>query len=329
MDKKIIYSSIQPSGKITLGNYIGAVNNWLKIQEDEKNTCIFGIADLHAITVRQENYSEKLFSLMAFYLSVGLDKDKSIIYYQSHVPAHSQLQWLLNCYTYVGEMMRMTQFKDKSAKHSDNINMGLMDYPVLMAADILLYQADYVPIGIDQMQHLEITRDIAQRFNGIYGDVFTIPQGVLPKVGAKIGSLQDPTAKMSKSDPNPNAIITVLDTPDEIMFKFKRAVTDSGCEICYDPENKAGISNLLSIYSTVTNKSMEDAVADCQGLRYGEFKIKVAEAVISLLDPVRQKYNDLMNNKDYLLAVAKEGANKANEMANQTLDKVMKVLGFI
>ncbi|MDE6189844.1 MAG: tryptophan--tRNA ligase, partial [Clostridia bacterium] len=244
---KTIYSAIQPSGIMTLGNYIGAVNNWQSMQADKDNKCIFALADLHTITVRQnpQSFYDNAMSFYALLLAVGLDVKKSIVYFQSHVRQHSELAWLLNCYTYVGEMNRMTQFKDKSAKHVDNVNMGLMDYPVLMAADILLYNADLVPVGYDQLQHIEITRDIAMRVNNIYGDIFTVPNGFIPKVGAKIMSLQDPQSKMSKSDPNPNAVISCLDAPETIMKKFKKAVTDSDTKIAYDPENKAGISNLL------------------------------------------------------------------------------------
>lgn len=279
---KTIYSAIQPSGIMTLGNYIGAVNNWRTMQSDSDNKCIFALADLHTITVRQEpeQFNKNCWSFYALLLAVGLDPKKSIVYLQSHVKQHCELAWLLNCYTYVGEMNRMTQFKDKSAKHADNINMGLMDYPVLMAADILLYDTDLVPVGYDQLQHIEITRDIALRVNNIYGDIFKVPDGFIPKVGAKIMSLQDPTSKMSKSDTNPNAVISCLDTPDVIMKKFKRAVTDSDTTIAYDPQNKAGISNLLGILAVAQGKTIEETLKDCEGFRYGDLKVRVGESVL-------------------------------------------------
>ena len=328
---KTIYSAIQPSGIMTLGNYIGAVNNWRNMQDDANNKCIFALADLHTITVRQnpEDFYKNCLSFYALFQAVGLDVNKSVIYFQSHVHEHSELAWLLNCYTYVGEMNRMTQFKDKSAKHVDNINMGLMDYPVLMAADILLYDTDLVPVGYDQLQHIEITRDIAERVNNIYGDVFKVPEGFIPKIGAKITSLQDPTSKMSKSDPNPNGVISCLDPPEVILKKFKKAVTDSDTTIAYDPENKAGISNLLGILAVATGKTIEQTVQDCQGLRYGDLKLRVAESVIEMLRPFQEEYKRLIDSKDYLLSCAKEGAQKASEMAQKTLKRFKNAIGYV
>ena len=328
---KTIYSAIQPSGIMTLGNYIGAVNNWQSMQADSENKCIFALADLHTITVRQ-NPADLFNNSMSFYallMAVGLDVNKSIVYLQSHVRQHSELAWLLNCYTYVGEMSRMTQFKDKSAKHADNINMGLMDYPVLMAADILLYNADLVPVGYDQLQHIEITRDIALRVNNIYGDIFKVPEGFIPKVGAKIMSLQDPLSKMSKSDPNPNAVISCLDAPEVIMKKFKRAVTDSDTVIAYDPENKAGISNLLRILAVAENKSVEQVEKECSGLRYGDLKVRVGESVVEMLRPFRSEYDRLIADKAYLLKCAKDGAEKAAAIAEETLNKFRNAIGFV
>ena len=329
--KKIIYSAIQPSGIMTLGNFIGAVNNWRAIQQGDDNQCLFALADLHTITVRQDpkQFYDNAMSFFALLMAMGIDKDKSILYFQSHVHEHSELAWLLNCYTYVGEMNRMTQFKDKSSKHSDNINMGLMDYPVLMAADILLYGSDYVPVGVDQLQHLEIARDIAVRVNNIYGDIFTVPEPIINKVGAKIMSLQDPTAKMSKSDPTPGAVVSVLDDESVILKKFKKAVTDSGCEIIYDPDNKPGISNLLTILAATSGKRIEQVQQECQGMRYGDLKLAVAGSVIEMLRPFRTRYDDLMNNKDYLMQVAREGQVRASEMASKKLDEFKKALGYV
>ncbi|MDE7070779.1 MAG: tryptophan--tRNA ligase [Clostridia bacterium] len=328
---KTIYSAIQPSGIMTLGNYIGAVNNWRAMQSDEDNKCIFALADLHTITVRQnpEEFNKNCWSFYALLQAVGLDAKKSILYLQSQVAQHSELAWLLNCYTYVGEMNRMTQFKDKSSKHVDNINMGLMDYPVLMAADILLYDADLVPVGYDQLQHIEITRDIALRVNNIYGDIFKVPNGFIPKIGAKIMSLQDPMSKMSKSDPNPNAVISCLDAPEVIVKKFKKAVTDSDTTIAYDPENKAGISNLLGILAVATGKTIDQTVADCQGLRYGDLKLRVADSVIEMLRPFQEEYKRLIDSKDYLIACAKDGAQKAGAIAEKTLKRFKQAIGYI
>lgn len=324
--KMRVFSGIQPSGELGLGGYLGAVKNWLRMQEEYD--CCFCVVDEHCITVRQEPavLRKRCMEFMALYLACGLDPEKSLIYFQSHVPAHAQLAWVLNCYTYIGELSRMTQFKDKSARHADNINAGLYTYPTLMAADILLYQTDKVPVGIDQKQHLELTQTIAKRFNSVYGEVFTVPEAVIPKVGAKIMSLSDPTSKMSKSDPKGN--IAVLDAPEVIMKKFKSAVTDSDAKIEYK-EGKHGINNLLSIYSIASGESIEDAVARFSGLGYGDFKVKTAEAVIEMLRPVRERFDDIIKNKDYIESVYKNGAQTAGRIADRTLSKVYKKLGFV
>lgn len=326
--KKRALSFIQSSGMFTLGNYLGALKNWNKMQDEFD--CIFGIADLHSITVRQEpsELRKQIYSAAAMLLSIGLDPQKSVIFMQSHVAAHSQLAWILDCYTQFGELSRMTQFKDKSQKHSDNVNAGLFTYPVLMAADILLYKPDVVPVGADQKQHLEITRDIAVRFNGIYGDVFTIPEPYIPPVGAKVMSLQEPDKKMSKSDSNDNAKIMLNDTPDAIMRKFKRAVTDSEARVCVG-ENKPGINNLIGIYSAVTGKTADEITAEFEGKGYGDFKTKVGEAVVEELRPVQEKFNMYISDKAQLETIYKEGAEKAAWMANRTLSKVMKKVGYV
>ena len=328
-NKKIIFSGVQPSGNLTLGNYIGAIRNWVSLQ-DEYN-CIYCIVDLHALTVRQNpaELRQRSRSLLALYIACGLEPEKNILFVQSHVSAHAELAWILDCFTYMGELNRMTQFKEKAQKHADNINAGLFTYPVLMAADILLYQTDLVPVGNDQKQHLEITRDIAQRFNNIYGDVFKIPEPYIPKVGARIMSLQEPTKKMSKSDENENAYIALLDPPDVIMRKFKRAVTDSEAVVRYDEENKPGISNLMSIYASVTGKSFEDIEAEFEGKGYGDFKKAVGEAVVETLRPIQEKHKELMANKDYLNEIMKSGAEAAGRLANRTLRKVYKKVGLI
>ena len=312
----------------TLGNYLGALKNWNKMQDEFD--CIFGIADLHSITVRQDpsELRKQIYSAAAMLLSIGLDPQKSVIFMQSHVAAHSQLAWILDCYTQFGELSRMTQFKDKSQKHADNVNAGLFTYPVLMAADILLYKPDFVPVGADQKQHLEIARDIAERFNGIYGDVFTIPEPYIPPVGAKVMSLQEPDKKMSKSDSNDNAKIMLNDSPDAIMRKFKRAVTDSEAKVCVG-ENKPGINNLIGIYSAVTGKTADEITAEFEGKGYGDFKTKVGEAVVEELRPVQEKFNMYISDKAQLETIYKEGAEKAAWMANRTLSKVMKKVGYV
>lgn len=327
-DKKVVYSAVQPTGSITLGNYIGAISNWLKLGEEYLS--IYAIADLHAMTIRQvpAEYRQTALSFFAQYMACGLDPSKSILYFQSHVPQHAQLTWVLNCYTYIGETSRMTQFKDKSAKNMDNINMGLMDYPVLMAADILLYQTDLVPVGIDQKQHLELSRDLAIRFNNLYSPTFTVPEPFITKQGAKIYSLQDPTQKMSKSDPDINATINLIDTPEAIVRKFKRAVTDCDGTIAYS-DDKPGVSNLLNIFSSVTDKSVESIISDYSGKGYAELKQGVADAVVAKLSPIQAKYKELILDKAYLLAVAKEGAEKAEKIARRTLSKVHKKIGLV
>lgn len=329
--KKIVFSGIQPTGNLHLGNYIGALRNFSLLQDEYD--CLYSIVDLHALTVRQNptELRKACLRTMSIFLASGLDPEKNIIYFQSQVPQHAELAWLLDCFTYMGELSRMTQFKDKSAKHADNINVGLFTYPVLMAADILLYQTDLVPVGVDQSQHIEICRDIANRFNNLHPNTFTIPEGYYPKVGegAKITSLVDPNSKMSKSDPNPNGYILLMDKPEDIMRKFKRAVTDSDSRIIFDPQNKPGVSNLLQIYALATGKTIEQAAAEFDGKGYGEFKPAVGEAVVELLRPIREKTTDLLNNKDYLEQVYKEGAQKASYLARKTLDKVYRKVGFV
>lgn len=326
--KKIIYSAMQPSGVPSLGNYIGALKNWKNLQ-DEYN-CLFGVANMHAITVRQNptELRQRTKDLVALFLAIGLDPEKHIIYVQSDVNAHAEIAWILNCFTYMGELNRMTQFKDKSAKHSDNINAGLYTYPVLMAGDILLYQSDLVPVGADQKQHLEICRDIAGRFNSIYGDVFKIPEPYIPKVGARIMGLQNPERKMSKSESdNANNVIYILDDPKVIANKIKRAVTDSDTEVRYG-EDKPGVSNLLNIYSSMTGKTVDEAVDEFKGCGYGEFKAMVAEAVVAELEPIQQKFKEYSSDKAYIERVMKEGAEKASYIANKTLTKVKKKVGY-
>ena len=326
--KKVILSCIQSSGTPTLGNYLGALKNWKNLEEDFYS--IFAVADLHAITVRQDPkvFRENSLSMYALLMAIGLNPDKSILFIQSHNPDHAQLAWLLNCYTQFGELSRMTQFKDKSIVHSDNVNAGLFTYPTLMAADILLYGADYVPVGADQKQHLEITRDIACRFNGIYGNVFKIPEPYIPKQGARVMSLADPTKKMSKSDSNANGFISMLDKPDVILKKFKRAVTDSEMKVEYR-EGKDGINNLMSIYSCITGMTNEQIETQFSGKGYGDFKVAVAEAVIEELRPIQQKYNELMNDRAYLKQCYTEGAQKARNISHRVLDKAMKKIGFV
>ncbi len=327
-DKKVIFSGIQPSGIITLGNYIGAVKNWSALQD--KYACIYSVVDMHAITVRQTPADLRRRSLetLAIIIACGVDPEKSLLFIQSHVPQHAQLAWVLNCYTMFGELSRMTQFKDKSQRHADNINAGLFDYPVLMAADILLYQADLVPVGVDQKQHLELARNIAERFNGLYSPTFVVPEGYIPPVGAKVMSLTDPTRKMSKSDENPKSYVSIIDDEATIIKKFKSAVTDSDMEIAFK-DGKDGINNLLTIYSAVTGKTIADAEKEFAGQGYGIFKQAVGEAVAAHLKPIRETYNDLLNNKDYLEKIYKTSAEQASAIAERTLRKVYKKIGFI
>lgn len=320
---------MQPTGVLTLGNYLGALKNWSQLQDQYDS--IYSIVDLHSLTVRRQPKDVRAdsVSLLAQYIACGIDPEKNTLFIQSHVSAHAELCWILSCYTYMGELNRMTQFKEKAGSHQDNVNAGLFTYPVLMAADILLYQADLVPVGGDQKQHLEITRDIAIRFNSVYGPVFTVPEPYIPKVGARIMSLQEPESKMSKSDENQNAYITLLDSPDTIIRKFKRAVTDSEALVHYDIENKPGISNLISIYSCVTGKTYDQVEAEFEGKGYGDFKLAVGEAVAEALKPVQARYNELMSDKAQLEAILKKGADSAEYLAMKTLRKVYKKLGLV
>ena len=326
-DKKVLFSGMQATGNLTLGNYLGALKNWVTLSDEYE--CFYSVVDMHSITVRQDpaTLRKRARALLTLYIAAGLDPEKNCIYYQSHVSGHAELAWILNCFTYMGELNRMTQFKDKSAKHADNINAGLFTYPVLMAADILLFQADVVPVGIDQMQHLELTRDVAQRFNGIYGDVFTIPEPYIGKVGAKIMSLQDPVKKMSKSDENPNGSIYLMDDPDTIMRKCKRAVTDSEAQILYRDE-QPGVKNLIDIYRACTDKTVEEVLKEFDGKGYGEFKTAVGEAVVSVLKPLQDEVARLEKDKAYIDGVIKNNAEKANYYGMKTLRKVQKKVGF-
>lgn len=326
--KKRVLSCIQPSGLLTLGNYLGALKNWAAMQAEFD--CTFAVADLHAITVRQEpaRLRAQIYSTYALLLALGIDPEKNTVFIQSQVPEHTALSWLLSCYTQFGEMSRMTQFKDKSQKHPDNINVGLFSYPVLMAADILLYQPDLVPVGADQKQHLEIARDIAIRFNNIYGNVFTVPDAYIPKTCARIRSLQDPSKKMSKSDENVNGWIALLDDRDTIIRKFKRAVTDSDNEIRLS-DDKPGISNLINIYAAVTDKTAEEVEREFAGKGYGDFKLAVGEAVADTLAPIKKRHDEMIGDKKMLEAYYKEGAEKAEHIARRTYLKAMKKVGFV
>ena len=327
--KPVMLSGIQPSGELHLGNYLGAIKNWGELAE--QYDCYYFMADMHTITVRQNpaDLRRRTVQQLAQYIACGLDPEKNTLFIQSHVPAHAQLGWVLNCYTMFGELSRMTQFKDKSSKHTDNINGGLFTYPALMAADILLYQPDFVPVGEDQKQHCELTRDVAIRFNNLYGDVFKVPEPYIPKVGARVMSLGTPTSKMSKSDPQ--GCVFLMDSPDEIARKFKRAVTDSDTENCvrYDPENKPGVANLMSIYSSVTGKTFEEIESEFEGKGYGAFKPAVGDAVIETLRPIREESERLLKDKAYLQGIYKDGAEKASRVANRTLRKVYKKIGFV
>ena len=329
--KKRVFSGVQPSGTITLGNYIGAIKNWVALQD--QYDCTFAMMDMHSITVRQTpaELRRHTLELLALYIACGIDPEKCTLFIQSHNSAHAELAWVLNCFTYMGELQRMTQFKDKSAKHSDNINAGLFTYPVLMAADILLYQADCVPVGKDQMQHIEICRDIAQRFNAIYGNVFTVPEGLMVKSGAKIMSLQEPTKKMSKSDANPKAFISMMDDFNVIAKKIKSAMTDSEAVIEYRPDDdaKAGVNNLLSIMAVMTNSTPEQVAKDFEGQGYGTFKAAVADAVVEGIRPIRAEYDRIIKDKAYLQDIYRSGAESAHRMADRTLKKVYKKVGFV
>ena len=326
-DKKVLFSGMQATGSLTLGNYLGALKNWISLSDEYE--CFYSVVDLHSITIRQDpaTLRKRARDLLTLYIAAGLDPEKNCIYYQTHVSGHTELAWILNCFTYMGELNRMTQFKDKAAKHSDNINAGLYTYPVLMAADILLYQADVVPVGNDQLQHLEITRDIAQRFNSIYGDVFTVPEPYVGKVGARIMSLQDPSKKMSKSDDNPNASIYLMDDADTVMRKFKRAVTDSeGC-VAYRRQ-QPGIYNLIDIYCACTGKTPEETVREFDGKGYGEFKLAVGESVVDVLRPLQEKFAELSKDRAYIDGIIKKNGEKASYYALKTLRKVQKKVGF-
>ena len=324
-----VFSAVQPSGVPTIGNYVGAIKNWVRLQDEYD--CIYSIADLHTLTVKQvpAELRVRTLELAALYIACGIDPEKCILFAQSHVHEHAELTWILNTITSVGEMQRMTQFKDKSLKHAENVNMGLMDYPVLMASDILLYNTQYVPVGADQKQHLEIARDLAIRFNSRYSDTFVVPEPLIAKMGAKIMSLQEPTAKMSKSDVNVNGFISMNDAPEEIVKKFKRAVTDSETCVRYDEENKPGVSNLMTIYSTFTGKDIASIEKEFEGKGYGDFKLAVGEAVAEGIRPIQAKKDDLLKNKDYLASVLKSGAEKASYIAFKTLRKVYKKVGLL
>ncbi len=326
-DKKRIFSGIQPSGDLTLGSYMGAIKNWVALQDEYE--CVYCIVDMHAITVRQVPADLRRRSLeqLSQYIACGLDPKKNVLFIQSHVHQHAELAWVLGCFTQFGELSRMTQFKDKSKKHADNITSGLFTYPVLMAADILLYQADLVPVGQDQKQHVELCRDIANRFNGQFSNTFTLPEPFIPKMGTRIMSLGDPLSKMSKSDPD--GCVFLMDKPEDIMRKFKRAVTDCEAAIRFDKDNKPGISNLLTIYCTATGKTIEEAEAAFEGQGYGIFKPAVGEAVVELLRPVREEATRLMSDKAYLEGIYKEGAERAAWLAEKTLRKVYKKVGFV
>lgn len=326
-EKKIVFSGVQPSGNLTIGNYLGAIKNWQNLEE--AYNCIYCVVDMHAITVRQDpaELRRRTLETLAIYIASGLDPAKNLLFVQSHVPAHAQLAWVLDCYTMFGELSRMTQFKDKSAKNAQNINAGLFTYPTLMAADILLYKAALVPVGADQKQHIEITRDIAERFNQIYGETFVIPEPYIPKTGTKICSLAEPTKKMSKSDENENAAVRILDERDAIIRKFKRAVTDSDTRVCY-AEGKDGINNLMQIYSCFTGKSFDEIEKEFDGRGYGDFKLAVGEACADGLDPIREEFKRLMNDKGYLEGLLKDGAAYASYLASKTLSKVYRKIGF-
>lgn len=326
-DKKVVFSGVQPSGVLTLGNYLGAIRNFASFSEEYH--CYYSIMDMHAITVRQvpAELRRRTYETLALYIACGIDPEKNTLFVQSHVSAHAELGWILDCYTMFGELNRMTQFKDKSAKMADNINAGLFTYPSLMAADILLYQTELVPVGADQKQHLELARNVAERFNGIYGDTFVVPDGYIPKTSAKIMSLADPEKKMSKSDENENAVVRVLDPRDVIMRKFKRAVTDSGSEVRRG-EGKAGIENLVSIYGAVTGKSAEEIEREFEGMGYGDFKSAVGEACADALEPVQAEYTRILSDKAYLEDVMKNGAEFAESAARRTMSKVRRKVGF-
>ncbi len=331
MSKPIVFSGAQPSGELTIGNYMGALRQWVQMQDEYD--CIYCIVDQHAITVRQDAQQLRKATLdtLALYLACGIDPEKSTIFVQSHVPEHTQLGWVLNCYTYFGELSRMTQFKDKSARYAENINAGLFDYPVLMAADILLYQTTQVPVGEDQKQHLELSRDVAARFNALYGDIFKVPEPFIPKSGARVMSLLEPTKKMSKSDDNRNNVIGLLEDPKSVIKKIKRAVTDSDepAVVRYDVVNKAGVSNLLDILAGVTGKTIPELEQEFEGKMYGHLKGAVAEAVSKMLTELQERYNRFRNDEAFLQQVMRDGAQKARARAQETVKKVYDAIGFV
>ena len=330
MTKKTIFSGIQPSGELSVGNYIGSLRNWVKLQNDYD--CIYCVVNEHAITVRQDpkELLERSYNTLAVFMAAGVDPNKCTLFLQSHVPAHAQLAWVLECYTQMGELSRMTQFKDKAKRYAENVTGGLFSYPVLMAADILLYQADLVPVGDDQKQHIELTRDIAERFNGLYGQTFVLPEGFFPKAGGRVMSLQEPTKKMSKSDDNPNNVIRLLEDPKSVLKKLKKAVTDSDNPpvVAYDWDKKPGVSNLLEMMSAATGKEVSELVEHFKGQMYGAFKTEVAEAVVAMLEPIQQRYKELRADEGYLNEVFRKGAQKADAIARKTLDDVYKKVGF-
>lgn len=329
MSKKVILSGIQSTGKLTLGNYLGAIDNWVHMQEEYE--CYYMIANLHTLTVRNdpEELRNNTLKILATYIAAGLDPEKNTLFIQSQVKEHAELGWILDCYTYMGELSRMTQFKDKSAKHADNINAGLFTYPALMAADILLYQADLVPVGADQRQHLEITRDLAERFNKIYGKTFVVPEAYVRKESARIMGLQDPTSKMSKSTSNPNDVIFIEDEPEVILKKFKKAVTDSENKVKFDPENKPGVSNLIQIYASITGKTMEEIEKEFEDKGYGDFKMTVANSVVQKLKPVQEKYKQILGDKEYLEKIYTKGAENARKIAAKTIEDVKNKIGIL
>jgi len=328
-EKKVVYSAIQPSGAFTLGNYFGAMKNWAQMQEDYD--CLFCIADLHAITVQQvpAELRRRTYESMAMLMALGIDPEKSILYVQSQVPEHTELTWILNCFTYMGELSRMTQYKEKSHKQGKNIRVGLFDYPVLMAADILLYQTNLVPVGSDQKQHVELARDIANRFNTTFSDTFVLPEPYFGKTGKRIMSLQEPEKKMSKSDLNPNGFVALLEDPDVMIRKFKRAVTDSEMHVAYDPKNKPGVSNLMEIYNCTTGLSLDDIEKEFEGKGYGDFKIRVGESVVETIKPIQTEYQKLMKDKKQLESIMQKNAQKASHLAQRTLRKARRKTGFV
>ena len=331
MSKPIVFSGAQPSGELSLGNYLGALRNWVKLQDDYD--CIYCIVNQHAITVRQdpEKLKKATLDTLALYLACGIDPSKSTIFVQSQVPTHAELAWVLNCYTYFGELSRMTQFKDKSARHAENINAGLFDYPVLMAADILLYQANLVPVGDDQKQHLELTRDIASRFNALYGEIFKVPEPFIAQAGARVMSLQDPSKKMSKSDENRNNVIGLLENPKDVEKKIKRAVTDSDDPpiVHYDVKNKAGVSNLLDILTGITGTPIAELEQQFEGKMYGHLKTEVATQVSAMLAQLQERYYQYRNDEDILFDIMHDGAKKATARSQATLNQVYDAIGFI